>query len=179
MLIRGLGGNEYKPEDYLAAFASFVKENASEIHAIEILLNRPKDWNPHVLAELRQKLNATPQGFTVENLQKAHEIRYHKALIDIISMVKHAAREQEPLYTAEERVNRAFEKVTEGKKFTEEQKQWLDRIREHLNANLSIDMGDFEVVPIFKDNGGWGHANHIFGHQLIQTLKNLNEAIAA
>jgi hypothetical protein len=32
---------------------------------------------------------------------------YHKALVDIISMVKHAAREDEPLYTAEQRVTRA------------------------------------------------------------------------
>ena len=179
MLIRDLGGNEYKPEDYLAAFANYVKEKASEIEAIEILLNRPKGWTPRVFRELRQKLNTTPQSFTVENLQKAYEFRYHKALIDIISMVKHAAREQEPLYTGEERVSRAIEQVTEGKKFTEEQKKWLDRIREHLNTNLSIDMEDFEVAPIFKDNGGWGHANHIFGHQLIEMLKDFNEAIAA
>jgi len=81
--------------------------------------------------------------------------------------------------TAVERVKRAFEKVTEGRKFTEEQKKWLDRIREHLNSNPSIDMEDFEVVPIFKDNGGWGHANHIFGHQLIQLLNELKEAIAS
>ena len=177
-MIRDLAGNEYKPEDYLAAFANFVEEKTSEIPAIEILLHHPKGWNPHVLAELLQKLKATDQSFTVENLQKAHEVRYQKALIDIISMVKHAVRDQEPLYNAEERVNRAFEKVTAERKYTEEQKKWLDRIQEHLKANLSIDMGDFEVVPIFTENGGWGHANHTFGHQLIQMLKDLNEAIA-
>lgn len=87
--------------------------------------------------------------------------------------------EQEPLYTAEERVDRAFEKVTAGKHFTEEQAKWLEYIREHLMINLSIHMEDFQVVPIFSDQGGWGRANHIFGHRLIEILKDLNEAIAS
>jgi type I restriction enzyme R subunit len=178
-LVRDLAGNEYKPEDYLAAFARFVKENPSDIEAIEILLEKPQRWSTQALTELHQKLEATPQRFTRDNLQKAHKLRYNKALVDIISMIKHAVREEEPLYTAEERVHRAFDKVTAGKQFTEEQKKWLDRIREHLISNLSIDMEDFEVVPIFTHYGGWNRANHIFGHRLMDILKELNEAIAA
>src|SRR5207253_391471 len=34
-LVRGLDGKEYKPEDYLAAFGRFVKENPSQVEAIE------------------------------------------------------------------------------------------------------------------------------------------------
>ena len=56
------------------------------------------------LSELRRKLSTTPERFTPENLEKAHAARYHKSLVDIISMVKHAAREEEPLLTASERV---------------------------------------------------------------------------
>src|SRR5262249_29861560 len=96
-LIRGAGGKEYKPEDYLAAFARFVQENPLPIEAVRILLDRPQDWSTDALAELRQKLASTPERFTLENLEKAHAARYHKNLVDIISMVKHAAREQEPL----------------------------------------------------------------------------------
>ena len=80
-----------------------------QIEAIRILLDRPRDWSTEALTELRQKLAATRERFTVENLQKAHEIRYHKALVDIISMVKHAARE-EPAADPAERVDRAFPK---------------------------------------------------------------------
>src|SRR6185436_12708744 len=148
-LVNGLDGKEYKPEDYLAAFGRFVKENPAQVTAIEILLDRPKEWNTEALGELRKKLSATTERFTPENLEKAHRVRYDKALVDIISMVKHAAREEEPLFTAEERVRHAFAKVTNGKQFSEEQGKWLDRIREHMIANLSIDKEDFEVVPIF------------------------------
>jgi type I restriction enzyme R subunit len=178
-LVRGLDGKEYKPEDYLAAFARFVKENPVQVEAIEILLDRPKGWGTEALGELRQKLSATNERFTVDNLQKAHKVRYDKALVDIISMVKHAAREQEPLYTASERVHRAFDSVTSGKQFSEEQQRWLDRIRDHLIENLSIDQDDFENLPIFARFGGWRRANKTFNNQLENIIKDLNEAIAA
>src|SRR5262249_39254357 len=95
-------GVEYKPADYLAAFERFVQENPLPIEAIRILLDRPQDWSTDALAELRQKLATTSERFTRENLEKAHAARYHKNLVDIISMVKHAAREQEPPPTAHE-----------------------------------------------------------------------------
>jgi type I restriction enzyme R subunit len=178
-LVRGLDGKEYKPEDYLMAFATFVKENPAHVEAIGILLDRPKDWSTEALDELQQKLSATNERFTVDNLQKAHKVRYDKALVDIISMVKHAARDQEPLFTAAERVHRAFETVTTGKQFSEEQQKWLDRIREHMIANLSIDKDDFEVVPIFSRFGGWTPANRTFNNNLGTIIRDLNEAIAA
>jgi len=178
-LVRGLDGKEYKPEDYLAAFARFVRENPAHVEAIEILLNRPKGWGTEALGELRQKLTATNERFTVDSLQKAHKVRYDKALVDIISMVKHAAREEEPLFTASERVQRAFDSVTSGKQFSDEQQKWLDRIRDHLIENLSIDQDDFENLPIFSRFGGWGRANKTFNNQLDRIIRDLNEAIAA
>ena len=115
----------------------------------------------------------------MENLQKAHEIHYQKALVDIISMIKHAAREDEPLYTAEQRIQRAFMKVTAGRAFTPEQQQWLERIRVHLIENLSIDESDFENLPVFNRYGGWGRASKAFHGQLPDLLRSFNEAIAA
>ncbi len=47
-------GVEYKPTDYLILFARFVKESASQIEAIRILLDRPQDWSTDALAELEQ-----------------------------------------------------------------------------------------------------------------------------
>ena len=140
--MRGIDGKEYKPDDYLTAFAQFVRENPQQIEAIRILLQRPKDWSTKALSELQQKLAATPQRFNKENLQRAHELHYQKALVDIISMVKHAANEQQPLYTAEERVKLAMAKITSGKSFTPEQMQWLERIEGHLTENLTIDSDD-------------------------------------
>jgi len=186
-LIRDGTGREYKPADYLLAFAQFVCDNPAHIAAIEILLGRPKEWNTGALTELRQKLAASKERFTFESLQRAHALHYHKALIEIISMVKHAARDEEPLLTAAERVDRALRRLAPRPsdaeswtvQFTEEQRRWLIRIRAHLIENLSIDREDFDVVPIFARDGGWPVANRVFVGRLEVIVRTLNEAIAA
>jgi type I restriction enzyme, R subunit len=177
-LIRDGHGNEYKPEDYLTAFSKFIVGNKDRIEAIGILLNHPRDWSVNALSELRKKLAAAPGGYTPERLQRAYEIRYHKALVDIISMIKHAAQEQAPLYTAEERVNLVFVKITGNLTFSVEQKKWLDFIKSHMIENLSIDKEDFDMVPILSRAGGWNKADKLFKNQLNDLLKQLNEAVA-
>jgi type I restriction enzyme R subunit len=178
-LVKGPDGTEYKPEDYLAAFARFVQENTSQIAAIRILLDRPREWSPQALIDLRKRLLEAPRRFTVPNLQRAHELHYRKALVDIISMVKHAAKQDEPLFTAEERVQRAFMRVTAGRAFTAEQQDWLERIRVHMVESLSIEEEDFETIPVFSRAGGWGKANQTFDNRLPDLLRGINEAIAA
>ncbi|GAB7015444.1 type I restriction endonuclease subunit R [Methanogenium cariaci] len=177
-VVRDSAGNEYKPVDYLTQFSKFVRENPEKIEAIRILLDRPQEWSTDALGELKQKLAATPQRFTLENLERAHKVQYHKALVDIISMVKHAAKEESELLTAEERIRRACDAVTTGKTFTPDQKVWLRRIRSHLIENLSIDKEDFETIPVFADHGGWGRANRIFNNQLSILIQEFNEAVA-
>lgn len=178
-LVRGADGREYRSEDYLSAFARFVRENPNKIAAIRILLSRPKDWNTAVLGELRTKLAATPERFTEEHLRKAHEIQYRKALVDIISMIKHAADDQRPLLTAEERVKLAFAQVATGKTFTPEQQQWLSLIEAHLIENLTIDLGDFDLLPVFARKGGLSQATRVFSGQLQDLIVQFNEAVAA
>lgn len=178
-LVRGLDGKEYKPDDYLSAFAAYVDAHRSDIEAIAILLKHPQNWNPDALKSLRDTLTATPQRFTVPNLQKAFELSRHKALADIISMVKNAADAQNPLLSAPERVDRAMSAIKDGNSFTADQLVWLDRIRTHLQENLSIDQDDFENQPVLSDFGGWGKASRVFGETLPQLIQELNKAIAA
>ncbi|MFO0911493.1 MAG: type I restriction-modification enzyme R subunit C-terminal domain-containing protein [Pirellulales bacterium] len=178
-LIRDGQGREHKPEDYLELFARFIRENPAHIEAVQILLQRPREWNTDALKELRQKLMIAPERFTEDALQKAHRLKYDKALVDIISMVKHAASEVSPLLTAAERAAQAVAKVSAGRTFTAEQRQWLQRIEDHLAENLSIDQEDFDIIPTLEGAGGWGKANRVFDGQLATILRQLNEAIAA
>lgn len=94
-------------------------------------------------------------------------------------MVKHAARDAEPLLTAAERVTRAVERITAGRQLTPQQRDWLNRIRAHLVENLSIDRDDFEEAPVLTRAGGWTAADRVFGGKLWELVESLNEAIAA
>jgi type I restriction enzyme R subunit len=178
-LVRGLDGKEYKPDDYLTAFSEYVATHQTDIDSIAILLKHPQDWGPDALKSLREKLAAAPQRFTEPNLQRVFELRRNKALADIISMVKNAADTQSPLLNAAERVDRAIQKITNAQTFTKDQLVWIERIRTHLQGNLSIDQDDFESQPIFSDFGGWGRAVKVFGNRLPALMQEINEAIAA
>jgi type I restriction enzyme R subunit len=178
-LIKGATGQEYKPSDYLTAFEIFVRANADQVEAISILLSRPQAWGSQPLRELREALLQTPEYFTEDNLRRAFQVAHHKALVDIISMVKSAALESSPLYTAEERVSQAIDHVIAGRQLTDDQAKWLDYIRQHLVANLSIDRDDFENVPVLLNRGGWGRANRVFDGDLADLLEELNRELVA
>ena len=66
-----------------------------------------------------------------------------------------------------------------GKSFNAEQLEWLEFIRQHLIANLSIAMEDFDYAPVFERHGGKGRAARVFGNQLESLIAEINYAIAA
>jgi type I restriction enzyme R subunit len=178
-LIRAGTGAEYRPEDYLQLFERFIEQHAEEIGAIGILLSRPQEWGAEPLRELREKLVQSTEHFTEANLQRAFQVAHHKALVDIISMVKRSARDTSQLLTAEERVDAAIARVTAGREFTDEQAKWMEHIRQHMVQNLSIEPQDFDDIPVLADRGGWGRANQTFEGQLTELLDQLNEELVA
>jgi type I restriction enzyme R subunit len=156
-----------------------VHEHQEQVQAISILLSRPKDWGATPLTELREALKQAPEHFTEANLQRAFHAAHHKALADIISMVKRAAVDTSPLLTAEERVNQAVDRVIAERTLSDAQTKWIEYIRQHLVANLSIERDDFEAIPVLSDHGGWGRANRVFEGQLAELIDKLNEELVA
>lgn len=178
-LIQAGAGREYKPDDYLTAFNEFVASHETDIQALQILLRRPAEWSPAALTELKQALVTAPEHFTEANLRRAFRASKRHDLVDIISMVKHAAADSSPLLTAEERVDTAVAKVTEGRTLTADEDQWMEYIRRHLVENLSIDRDDFDTMPVLSSHGGWGRASRVFGGQLEQIVADLNRELVA
>ncbi len=88
---------------------------------------------------------------------------HHKALVDIISMVKRAAIDTSPLLTAEERVNAAVDArdCRPDSSPTSRRSGWSTSASTS-SQNLSIDRDDFDDVPVLADRGGWGEANRVF-----------------
>lgn len=171
-----LFGKYETAESYLDAFSQFVKDNAEKVDALSILLKRPREWRPKALDELRRAL--AQNQFDEHKLQEAHRVASHKALADVISIVKHAAAAREPVLTAEERVNFAMESLITRHEFNAEQMQWLSLVREQLVKNLTIDEDDFDNVPLLQRRGGTARAKQVFG-ELNLLVTRLNEAVAA
>jgi len=179
IIFRAKDGRELEPEDYLQQFERFVRENPEHIEALEILLNRPKDFGTGQLKALKETLANKPDDlvdkFTEKNLRRA----YNKELADIISIIRHALAGGE-LLTVEQRVNKAMMKVKSDRAFTEEQEKWLELIQRHLIENLMMEKEDVEYLPIFtREGASWGKLNRAFGGELEDIIHELNLAIAA
>ena len=77
------------------------------------------------------------------------------------------------MLTAEERVDQAIAKVKKGQKFTAQQEEWLQYVRDHLLRNLVIEHQDFNYIP-FSRHGGWQVANKVFEGKLEPLLETIN-----
>lgn len=172
-----VGDKFLKPAEYLTAFTEFVKEHKKDIEAMKIVLERPKGWNTEVLKELKKLL--AQNHFQESALQKAHRLVYHKSLVDIISMIKHADKSNEPLLTINERIDLAIERVFGNKILDNAQKEWIEYIKEHLITNLTLEEADFNEMPIFENKGGLGRFKKLFKEEYKLLITEINAAIAA
>jgi type I restriction enzyme R subunit len=69
-------------------------------------------------------------------------------------------------------------KAKGGRKFADEQVQWLNEIKGHVASSLSIEIEDFDDVP-FSKHGGRVRVFHVFGDELPKVLGELNEVLVA
>jgi len=63
-------------------------------------------------------------------------------------------------------------KAKGGRKFTEEQVQWLTEIKSHIASSLNIEVDDFDDVP-FSKHGGRVKAIQVFGDELPKVFKRV------
>lgn len=106
-----------------------------------------------------------------------------RILTDLVSLVRFAMHQENELVPFPERVNTNFKawlasQESSGKKFTEEQRRWLEMIRDHIAANLGIEPDDFEYAP-FSQQGGLGKAHQLFTDKLGSMLDELNQRLVA
>ena len=171
------GEKSLQPADYLEAFSKFINENKEKIEALTILFNNPRKWNSAALKEIRNEMKRN--SFDEIKVQQAHRLTGHKALADIISMIKNAKDHKNPLLTASERVEAAITKLMKKSTFNTEQTEWLNYIKEHLIINLAIDKDNFDLVPVLERHGGLAKAKKVFGNQFEEIIEMINEAVAA
>jgi type I restriction enzyme R subunit len=170
-------GDQYlKPIEYLAAFTEFVKAHRSDIDAMKVVLEKPMGWNTQVLRDLRKML--AQNHFQEADLRKAHNLVYHKSLVDIISMIKHADK-KEPLLSINERIDKAIDKVFGNRILDNAQHSWITYIKEHLVTNLTLEEDDFNDIPIFEAHGGLGRFKRLFEDNYKILITEINAAIAA
>jgi len=167
-------GNAERPEDYLDAFAAFVRGNLNRIAALQTLVQRPRDLTRAELRELRLQLDA--QGFTDAKIRSAwNDAKNEDIAASIIGYIRQAAL-GDPLVPYGERVRRAVDAVLRKGSWTEVQKRWLRRIGEQLEKEIVVDREALDQEP-FKGQGGFRVIDRTFDGRLEAILADLREEV--
>ncbi len=176
-------------------FATFCETHKDEITALQVLYSRPyrQRLRHDDIKKLAEVIKAPPRQWTPESLWRAYEtlerdkVRRagaNRLLTDVVSLVRYALHQENELVPFVERVQERFsgwmlQQENQGRRFTAEQRAWLEAIRDHVAANLEIAVEDFDYAP-FDNMGGMGKAARVFGgEELERVMHELNEVLAA
>jgi type I restriction enzyme R subunit len=183
-----------KVKSMVQSFEQFLADNRDEITALQVLYSTPYKNRLRFedIKELAGLIEKPPHHFRVDNLWDAYaaleKARVKGAnaphiLTDLVSLVRFAMHQENELVPFPEKVEANFkawlsQQEAAGKKFSNEQRQWLVMIRDHIAANLGIDTDDFDYAP-FAQEGGLGKVYQLFGEELNEIIEQLNASLAA
>ncbi len=174
------------------SFEKYIEEHQDEIAALEVLYQRPYRQRLTFgdIKALADALKLPPRSWTTGQLWEAYRrldasrVRGsgQRVLADIVSLVRRAIGEAEELAPFAEGVEDRFRgwlamQETAGRDFSNEQRQWLEAIKNHIAGSVSIDLDAFQYTP-FSQQGGLARAFDLFGEGLQPLLEELNVALA-
>ncbi len=184
----------------VTSFRQFLEAHKDEIIALQIFYSQPRHTflTEDNLNQLAEAIAAPPLGLTTDKLWQAYETlhpdRVQKStntkhlLTDLVSLLRytmvHDTDENATLEPYREIVERRFalwleeQEQRRGVAFSQEQREWLELIRDVIANSLTIEREDFRYTP-FIEHGGLGKASELFGNNLVSILQELNERLAA
>ncbi len=177
------------------SFQKFIAGHRDEITALQIIYGQPyaqRRLTFQQVKELAERLQRPPQAWSTESLwlayaqlerDKVRGVGARRVLTDVVSLVRHAVQLDDELIPYPERVRARYAEwlATQeagGRRFTAEQRWWLDKIAEHIGVNVSIAPDDFDLGEFFN-KGGRIAAARVFGQDLPTLLEELNTALGA
>ena len=175
-------------QEAVQSFQQFIEENRDEITALQVLYDRPYRQRLRLddIRALADAMEVPPRSWSTERLWQAYqrldESRVRgsgqRQLADIVALVRYATGDADELAPFAEHVNRRFEgwlamQETAGREFTDEQRWWLEAIRDRIAGNVSAETRDLQNSPL-DQRGGLIAAYDLFGDDLQEIIDELN-----
>lgn len=189
------GWDEKKATDTVARFKRFLEERRDELTALQILYRLPyaqRRLTYEVVDDLKEALRRPPWLLEPIDIWRAYKrlasdkVRGNPAgtLADIIMLVRYALGQAEALEPLPALVAGRFNlwlgrEEKAGRNYTDEQRQWLMAIRDHLSVNIEIRPEDLMDAPEFSSRGGIVKARGLFGTRLPALLDELTDVLVA
>ena len=176
-------------------FREFIEVNKDEIDALSIIYNqlyKNRHLTEKMIKDLYDIIAKPPYNFTLQKLWNSYYVRDNEKinkpielkLMDIISIIRYELGQIDTLVPFDLSVRQKFKEWVfkknseQQQKFTDEQVEWLQMIRDHICMSSSIETDDLELPP-FEAKGGLGKFFQLFGNQYLNIINELNVALVA
>ena len=175
-----------KTKKTIESFEKFIEENKDELTIIQAFYNN-KNLKYSDLKEMVAKVNNPPYNLTSPKLWNAYKLRekgkvygsVKGKVVDFVSLFRFELGKDKTLEPFVVTVNERFanwlsKQKSIGVSFTQEQLNWLEKIKEHISESVEITTDDFELGTLAQ-MGGLGKAHQVFGDRLNGIIEELNE----
>jgi type I restriction enzyme R subunit len=189
------GWDEKKATDTVDKFKRFLDERRNELTALQILYRLPyaqRRLTYEAVDELKEALKRPPWLLEPPDIWRAYKrlasdkVRGNPAgtLADIVMLVRYAIGQTESLEPLPALIAGRFNlwlgrEEKAGRSYSDEQRNWLLAIRDHLAVNIELRPEDMMDAPEFAGRGGIIRARALFGARLPALLDELTDTLVA
>lgn len=180
-----------KARAIINSFKEFIEKNKNELDALQAFYTNKKRLHWKDIKKLAEKIKTPPYFLTPAKIWQAYnqleasKVRGHtkNKIVDFISLLKFELGRQDELEPFTDTVDKRFSKwLTNqkvlGARFSQEQLNWLEKIKNHIAESIEITTDDFEYAP-FDQMGGLGKVSKMFGNRLEKIIEELSVELVA
>lgn len=182
-----------KAKSLVESWIKYIEDNKNEISAIQMLYSKPKNVSITYkeIKELAERIRRPHPTWTVDVLWNAYlalePTKVRKSAVhtttDLVSLVRFTLGQMNELVPYAQLVEERYagwllQQENLGIKFTDNQKWWLDRIKDAISQSAHFDAKDLEMSP-FTERGGTDGVLAELGNSVTDLIESMNMELAS
>lgn len=185
--------NKDKANETITAFKEWIESHKDEIIALQIFYGqsyRRRELTFTMIKDLVEKIMLDKPTLAPMSVWRAYEQLENVSgqpkneMVALVSLIRKVAGIDKALTPYDKTVDRNFQQwilkknAGQHNRFTKEQMEWLQMLKEQIATSVHIDADDLDYTP-FDAKGGKGKMWQLFGEDMNTIINELNEALAA
>ena len=182
-----------KAKSLVESWIKYIEDNKNEITAIQMLYSKPKNVGITYkeIKELAERIRRPNPTWTVDVIWNAYlalePTKVRKSAVhtttDLVSLVRFTLGQMNELVPYAQLVEERYagwllQQENLGVKFTDNQKWWLDRIKDSISQSAHFDVKDLEMSP-FTERGGSSGVEEALGNAVTEIIESMNMELAS
>lgn len=194
-ILIGAGGvvDTSKAKSLVESWLRYLEENRTEITAIQMLYSKPKNVSITFkeIKELAERIQRPHPTWTVDVLWNAYlalePTKVRKSAVhtttDLVSLVRFSLGQVNELVPYVQLVEERYQawlllQANLGVSFSENQRWWLDRIKDAISQSAHFDVKDLDMSP-FSERGGTDGVIRDLGNRVTDLIESMNMELAS